>query len=103
MSFVEQCLEGSVLEEEIDRFVEDWHEGREGADMELHEYLGMTWEEYRLWATTPSVLPFLLTARKRGSSLDRELSQERYAMAARAGSVAEAAKVEAWLRSVGRI
>jgi hypothetical protein len=103
MSFVELCLEGSVLEEEIEQFVEAWHEGRDGAGMELHEYLGMSWEEYQLWTTTPSVLSFVLTARKRGTSLDQELSQDRYAMAARAGSVAEAAKVEAWLRSVGKL
>ncbi|WEK30780.1 MAG: hypothetical protein P0Y58_00905 [Candidatus Pseudomonas phytovorans] len=103
MSFVELCLEGSVLEEEIERFVEDWHEGRQGLDMELHEYLGMSWEEYQLWATTPSVLPFVLTARKRGITLDQELAQDRHAMAARAGSIAEATKVEAWLRSVGKI
>ncbi|OLS61212.1 hypothetical protein [Pseudomonas putida] len=103
MNFVELCLEGDVLEEEIDRFVEDWHEGRAGADMELHEYLGMSWEEYQLWATTPSVLPFVLTARKRGTSLRQELDQDRFTMAARASSVGEAAKVEAWLRSAGRI
>jgi hypothetical protein len=103
MSFVELCLEGSVLEEEIEQFVEDWHEGREGADMALHEYLGMSWEEYQIWATTPSVLSFVLAARKRGTSLDHELASDRYAMAARAGSVAEAAKVETWLRSVGKI
>ncbi|MBF8720963.1 hypothetical protein [Pseudomonas guariconensis] len=103
MSFVEQCLEGSVLEQEIDQFVEAWHEGREGADMELHEYLGMTWEEYQLWATTPSVLPFVLTARKRGTTLEQELAQDRFAMAARASSEGEATRVEAWLRSIGRI
>lgn len=103
MNFVELCLEGSVLEEEIEQFVQDWHEGREGADMELHEYLGMSWEEYQLWATTPSVLPFVLAARKRGISLDQELALDRSAMVARAGSVSEATKVEAWLRSVGKI
>ncbi|KPW43560.1 hypothetical protein ALO95_02880 [Pseudomonas syringae pv. antirrhini] len=103
MSFIELCLEGSVLEEEIDQFVEDWHEGREGADVELHEYLGMSWEEYQIWATAPSVLSFVLAARKRGTSLEQELAQDRSKMAARAGSVAEATKVEAWLRSVGKI
>lgn len=103
MSFVELCLEGSVLEEEIDQFVEDWHEGREGADMQLHEYLGMSWDEYQIWATTPLVLSFVLAARKRGTSLDQELTMERYAIAARAGSVAEATRVEAWLRSTGKI
>lgn len=95
MSFVDLCLEGSVLEEEIDRFVEDWHEGRVGADMELHEYLGMAWEEYQLWATTASVLPFVRTARKHGTSLRQELEQGRVKMAASASSVAVARKVEA--------
>lgn len=94
---------GTALQGEIDQFVEDWHEGREGADLQLHQYLGMTWEEYQLWATTPSVLPFVLTARKRGTTLEQELAQERFAMAARASSVSEAARVEAWLRSVGKI
>lgn len=74
MSFVERCLKGSVQEEEIEQFVEDWHEGREGADMELHEYLGMSWEEYQIWATTPSVFPFVLAARKRGTYLAQELA-----------------------------
>ncbi|WP_279613891.1 hypothetical protein [Pseudomonas sp. RGM 3321] len=28
MRFLELCLKGDVLEEDIHRFVEDWHEGR---------------------------------------------------------------------------
>jgi hypothetical protein len=103
MSFVELCLKGDVLEEEIDQFVEDWHEGRQGADIALHEHLGMSWEEYQLWSTTPSVLPFVLTARKFGTTLKEQLAQEKFAIAARAGSAAEATKVGVWLRSIGKI
>ncbi|MGY3172092.1 hypothetical protein C4E44_03240 [Pseudomonas sp. MWU12-2312b] len=103
MSFIDACLRGDVLEEEIEQFVENWHEGRQGKDLELHDYLGMQWSEYQLWSTTPSVLPFILTAHKRGTTLQEELSRSRTAMAARASSVAEAAKVEAWLRSMGKI
>lgn len=29
MKFFEPCLNGDVLKDEIDRFVEDWHQGRE--------------------------------------------------------------------------
>lgn len=103
MNFVELCLKGDALEEEIDQFVEDWHEGRKGIDMQLHEYLGMNWEEYQLWATTPSVLPFVLTAHKYGTTLEYQLAQNKFAIAARARSVAEATKVEAWLRIQGKI
>lgn len=47
MRFLELYLKGDVLEEDIHRFVEDWHEGREGAGMETarvprHE-LGRVW------------------------------------------------------------
>ncbi|KPY59248.1 hypothetical protein ALO46_101685 [Pseudomonas syringae pv. solidagae] len=69
MRFLELYLKGDVLEENIHRFVEDWHEGREGAGMEMHEYLGMSWEEYGVWVATPAALSFILAARKRGSSL----------------------------------
>lgn len=103
MNFVELCLKGDVLEEEIDQFIEAWHEGHEGANLELHEYLGMRWEEYQLWSTTPSVLPFVLAAHKFGTSLEYQLAQDKFAIAARARSVSEATKVEAWLRSIGKI
>ena len=49
MTFITSCLNGEVLVEDIDDFVEAWHEGREGANQELHEYLGMSWEEYSIW------------------------------------------------------
>lgn len=41
---------------EIDQRVEDWHEGRAGADQTLHDFLGMSWPEYSLWVTQPSAL-----------------------------------------------
>ena len=40
------------LQDEIDDFVEKWHED-ENATQELHEYLGMSWEEYSVWAAKP--------------------------------------------------
>ncbi|WP_415844674.1 hypothetical protein ACMYUJ_17245 [Stutzerimonas zhaodongensis] len=103
MDFIRSCLNGDVLIEEIDDFVEAWHEGREGADQELHEYLGMSWDEYSLWATTPSILPYILSARHKRISLDDELNQDRYAMAARASSAFEAKRIEDWLRGIGKI
>lgn len=34
-----------MTKEEFDQKVEEWHGGA-GAGLELHEYLGMTWDEY---------------------------------------------------------
>lgn len=103
MSFIQLCLSGDVLAEEIEEFVEDWHEGRAGADQELHEFLGMNWDEYAIWATNPSILPFILSAHHKGISLDEEINQERYALAARARSAIEAKQIEKWLKTMGKI
>jgi hypothetical protein len=43
--------------EEMDQRVEDWHEGRGGVGQPLHEYLGLTWDEYSKWVTQPSGWP----------------------------------------------
>ncbi|EPH6499614.1 hypothetical protein ACS3FE_002303 [Vibrio cholerae] len=101
MSFVNLCLNGDVLEDEIDDFIDSWHDDEE-TTLELHEYLGMTWEEYSVWSTNPSVLPFILSARKNRTTFDAELNQERLALAARAETSAEALRMEAWLKLIGK-
>lgn len=102
MSFIDLCLSGDVLEDEIDGFVDSWHED-EKTTLELHEYLGMNWEEYSVWATRPSILPFILSARNNGTTFDVELNQERLALAARAETVEEAQRMESWLKLIGKI
>jgi hypothetical protein len=37
--------------DEIDNAVDAWHEGG-GHGVQLHEYLGWTWEQYGHWAET---------------------------------------------------
>lgn len=103
MDFIRSCIAGEVLLEEIDDYVEDWHEGRAGLDQELHEFLGMNWEEYSMWVTNPSILPYIISARRRRVTLAEELEMDRVAMAARAGSAMEALRVEKWLRGLGKI
>lgn len=103
MNFIQKCLAGDVLSDEIDDFVEQWHEGVEGRDVELHQYLGMTWDEYTLWSTKPSVLPFILKAHKNNTSLDMAQNYEELAMVARAGNPQETRRMEAWLKSIGKL
>lgn len=102
MSFIDLCLSGDVLEDEIDSFVDSWHEDEE-TTLELYEYLGMSWEEYSVWATRPSVLPFILSAKNNGTTFDVELNQERLALAARAETADEAKRMESWLKLIGKI
>lgn len=76
MNFIQMCLAGDVLEKEIDDFVNQWHDGKIGKDKELHELLGMSWDEYSIWGNKPSILPFILLAHKNGTNLDIELNKE---------------------------
>ncbi len=69
ISFIDKCITGESLPAEIDDYVDLWHEGKAGRHLELYEFLGMTWDEYSLWAARPSILPAIITARKRSSSL----------------------------------
>lgn len=103
MNFIDACLAGNVLMDEIDDFIEKWSNGQDGHDQELHEYLGMTWDEYSLWGTKPSIFPTILRSRKAGIPLEKELNVERYALAARAENADEAAKMTAWLKKIGKL
>ena len=98
MNFIQLCLKGDVLTDEIDDFVQDWHDCKAGADQDLHDFLGMSWEEYSIWATNPSILSYILSARKNGVSFEEELNRDRYALAARAASPLEAKRVMEWLQ-----
>jgi len=102
MNFIELCLAGDVLEDEIDDFVDNWHDGKAGEGQELYEFLGMSWEEYSIWATKPSILSFILSAHKKHTHLDIELNQEQLPLAARAETAAEAQKMETWLKTIGK-
>ena len=47
--------------EEVDARVAHWHAapiGSPAAQVDLHEYLGMTWEQYRRWAATGEIPTF---------------------------------------------
>jgi hypothetical protein len=37
---------------EVDKRVDEWHDGKAGKNVELYEYLGWTQEQYRKWVET---------------------------------------------------
>ena len=46
--FVDLYLSGVATEDDIHDFIDDWHD-LDGRDVEIHEYLGLTWPEYCTW------------------------------------------------------
>jgi DNA-directed RNA polymerase specialized sigma subunit len=102
-AYMDRLLDGRALLDDIDEYVEAWH--RDPSNLELHEYLGMSWEEYSLWVEQPSALRLLVAARERGLPVTELLEHTQdYALAARGGlSEREIRRMRAWLQETGRI
>jgi hypothetical protein len=103
-TFVDQLLQGRAVLEDIDNYVDKWHEGDD--PRELHESLGLDWDEYALWVERPHTLRHIVFARREGMAVEDVL--RRYAMelepvAARARDSAEAREVLDWLKKTGRL
>lgn len=105
-NFLQRCLDGDVLDpdEEIDDEIDEWHDSSRKLPP-LHEFLGMSWEEYQLWVEKPWTLKSILAARKTGSSLDVmvRVSDGGTALAARGVEAEEFSKVRQWLRQTKRL
>lgn len=58
MNFVQRYSSGDVTDEDINSYIDEWRKG--SCDKKLHEFLGMTWEQYSLWAIRPEQLNEIL-------------------------------------------
>ena len=104
-TYMDLLLKGKVLQEDIDDFVARWHdapEGSEAASRSLVEFLGMTWDEYRLWVERPESLRFIAAAHRANQSVETVLEASA-GVAARADDQSEARKLLRWLIERGRV
>jgi len=78
-SFFDLYSKGEATADDIDDFVGRWHENQEpwALAMSLHEYLGLSREEYEIWLYDPLSLPCILEARQARRSLVNIMA-ERY-------------------------
>lgn len=97
-SFMSLALNGEVLSDEIESFVEAWH--KSDSKDEIHDFLGMTFPEYSLWVSDPDSIDVILSARHANRPLkeavnDNLRSQER--IAARADEAGKLAILSRWI------
>lgn len=106
MSFIGRCLAGAILDpgEQIHDAIDAWH-GGEGRGQELHAWLGMSWEEYALWAEKPFALRAILAARHMNARLGDMLkvTEGGTALAARGVPAEEFAQIQQWLKQTKRL
>ncbi|HVY30952.1 MAG TPA: hypothetical protein VHB79_30540 [Polyangiaceae bacterium] len=88
----------------FDDFVARWHES--GSDEEIHEWLGLTAEEYALIVEKPAWIRAVLMARVSGIPLRQAVlmaSDAASSLAARGIPQSEIPKIREWLRETGRL
>lgn len=67
-TFAELYSDGEVTEDAVDDHIDQWHSGS-GEGLELHEYLGMTMDEFSLFLTDPDLCYEKIKERKNNNEL----------------------------------
>jgi hypothetical protein len=96
--FIDLAVRGDVMPDEIDDFVDAWHESN--SEEKLHEFLGLTWEEYSLFASHPEYVNLIIAARIRHQPIldavnDNLRHEER--IAARSDDAGKLAILRKWI------
>lgn len=103
-SFVERCLAGAALPDEIDDYVDTWHDSEAEKGVTLHAFLGMNEHEYALWMRDPNAIYGIIKAHKNQRNVD-EYVEDYYSMplAARAEGTEDTARLTKWLQKLGKL
>ena len=99
--FFELLMAGKVSPDQIDDFIDRWHEAPGGR--ELHDDLGMTSEEYSLWLRVPDALHYVVSARREKKPLAETVMRActELRRTAPAGHDEKTARLEEWLSAKG--
>ena len=101
-TFLQACLDGDVLLEEIDEYINNWH--KEKTDLSIYKYLGLSKKEYDRWLENPLFLKLIIFSHKQDTPLSSiEKWDEGELVAARAASQEEAHIMINWLKNTGRL
>lgn len=103
--FFQLYLAGKALPDDIHDFIDKWRSIYSNANdneiVPLHDFLGLTWEEYEVWIHDENALKSFATARETNKSL-RAVLRDRYqntTIAARAEDSSKLAALRKWLVS----
>src|SRR5260221_7521576 len=102
-TFLDLCIAGTLRSNEIDDFIDEWHEAPRGR--ELADHLGMTRDEYSLWLRVPDALAYIVKARREMTPLADAVvrSCEELRRGAPVGDESRIARLEEWLSAKGEL
>jgi hypothetical protein len=61
-TFADLVLAGRAKLSDIDDYIDRWHDG--SSTLQLHDFLGLTWDEYAAWVNDPASLAAMFAARR---------------------------------------
>jgi hypothetical protein len=97
-NFVEKCLSREAVYDDIDDFIDQWHQAPQGQS--IYDFLGMTRQEYALWVIEPSVLPTIISAHAHHKNLDEILEESKGDASGKSSSpVPQAKELVDWLKT----
>jgi hypothetical protein len=91
----------NVEAEDIDDFIDAWHESDTSEKRPLAEFLGMTEDEYTVWLASRKALPLIAAARHERRTLT-DVVAEHLASLRRDGRVADQAAITVLSNWLGR-
>lgn len=102
-TFVEQALIGLAMYDEVDDFVDAWHES--DSRETLANYLGFTAEEYALWVSAPDSVGLIISARQESRPITQAVNDnfEELKIAARSDETKKISVLKSWLKELGKI
>ena len=95
-NFIIDCISGDALMSDINDYIDKWHDG--DSSLPLHEFLGMTNEEYVFFVEDENYIGSIITAHKTNNNVTFIIQNEK-AIAARSDDAAKSVKLQKWLES----
>lgn len=98
-TFFRRYENGRALASEISDHIKEWHESTdENIAENLHDHLGMSWNEYSYWLSNPTRLHYILMARNKKMPVLNSSATE-LGIAARNCNERELLQLRDWLKN----
>lgn len=96
--FIELVAKGFIDEDKINDFIDYWHDSN--SNVELHEFLGLSWAEYSLLALDSGAINTIITARRYHMPLTEAVNdniRDQNRIAARSDDPGKIARLHRWI------
>jgi hypothetical protein len=101
-NFVLDCIQGDALIDDLDRYVDYWHENSQELNCDLRNFLGMSLSEYNYFLKDEDYIADIIYAHEHNLDIEEvlEFNANNVPMAARADKADEMKVIQDWLKNV---